>query len=181
MPERRTPTRNPVRRGFSLTELIAVMVILSALAFTAAPAVRSVTSARQGAMMRHVTRQLELARAYATATGEPTGVVYDSGVAAFRMRRIATNGGAPVAVPSPTGGTYRDLLLGVEYPAEQVTGYTTGDGNPANQAIWFSYEGTPEIRDADGEYVSGFTQDAVIETSGGHEITVRMTTGSIER
>lgn len=168
------------RPGFSLTELIAVMVILSALAATAAPAVRSMTGARQGSMARQLVRQLELARAYATASGQPTGLVYDSGANALLLRRIATDGGPPTPVPSPLGATYDDLLLNAQYPSVTVTGFTTGDGDPAHQAVWFSFEGTPEVRDAAGALVTGFTQDAVITTTGAHVVTVRMSTGAIE-
>ena len=181
MTQRMVANAHPARRGFSLTELIAVMVILSVLAITAAPAVRSVTSAREGALTREVVRQLELARAYATATGEPAGVVFNDGAGAFLMRRIAAGGGSPVAVPDPTGGVYEDLLLAQRYPASSVTAFVTGDGDPERRAVWFSYEGVPEVRDDNGVFVTSFTQDAVITTTGGHEVTVRRTTGSIER
>jgi len=168
------------RPGFSLTELIAVMVILGALAATAAPAVRSMTSAGQGSMARQLVRQLELARAYATASGQPTGVLYDSDANALLLRRIATDGGAPTPVPGPLGATYDDLLLNAVHPSTTVTGFTTGDGDPSHRAVWFSFDGTPEVRDADGALVTGFTQDAVITTSGDHAVTVRMSTGAIE-
>lgn len=172
--------RTTGRRGFTLVELIAVMVIMSALAFSAAPAVRSMTSARQGAMSRQLVRLIELARAHATASGQPTGLVYDSGSATFQLRRIASVGAAPSATPDPLGGTYKDLALSVEYPSVAVTGFVTGDGDANHQAIWFSFNGTPEIRDGSGAYLSGFTQDAVITTTGSHSVTVRMTTGAIE-
>ncbi len=168
------------RRGFSLVELIAVMVVMSALAFSAAPAVRSMTSARQGAMSRQLVRLIELARAHATASGQPTGLVYDSASGAFQLRRIASDGASPTATPNPLGGTYDDLVLSVEYPSVAVTGFVTGDGNAKHQAIWFSFNGTPEIRDGLGGYLSGFTQDAVITTTGSHSVTVRMTSGAIE-
>ena len=168
------------RPGFTLTELVAVMVILGALSITAAPAVRSMTSAREGAMSRQLERQLELARAFATASGQPTGLIYDSGESVFRLRRIATDGGAPTPVPSPLGATYDDLLLAVAYPSVAVTGFTTGDGDPSHQAVWFGFDGTPEVRDDAGVLISGFTQDAVITTTGVHTVTIRMSTGAIE-
>ena len=167
------------RRGFSLIELVAVIVILSALAVSAAPAIRSVGSAREGSLARHLERFIGLARAHATATGEPTGLVYDSGAGAFRLRRIASDGAAPTAVPGPLGAVYADLSLSVEYPGVTVTAFTTGDGDAAHSAIWFSFDGTPEIRDAAGVYLSNFTQDAVITTTGAHTVTVRMSSGAI--
>ena len=170
----------PGRRGFSLTELIAVIVILSAMALSAAPAVRSMSGARQGAMSRQLVRLLELARAHATATGQPTGLIYDSAGGAFQLRRIATDGGAPTPVPDPLGATFDDLTLSVEYPSVTVTGFITGDGDPSHSGVWFAYDGTPEIRDAEGVFLSNFTQDAVITTTGANAVTVRMSTGAIE-
>jgi prepilin-type N-terminal cleavage/methylation domain-containing protein len=168
------------RRGFSLIELIAVIVILSALAVSAAPAIRSVGTAREGSMSRHLVRLVGIARAHASATGQPTGLIYDSGAGSFLLRRIATDSAAPTPVPNPLGVSYPDLILAVEYPAVTVTGFTTGDGDPLHSAIWFSFDGTPEIRDAAGVLVSSFTQDAVITTSGAKAVTIRMTTGTIE-
>jgi len=170
----------PGRRGFTLIELVAVMVVFSALAISAAPAVRSMASAREGAMSRQLVRLLELARAHATASGQPTGLVYDSDAGSFQLRRIATEGAAPTPVPDPLGATFDDLSLAVEYPSVTVTGFTTGDGDAANQCVWFSFNGTPEIRDGAGVYISDFTQDAVITTSGAHAVTIRMSTGAIE-
>ncbi|MCB9847838.1 MAG: prepilin-type N-terminal cleavage/methylation domain-containing protein [Phycisphaeraceae bacterium] len=166
--------------GFSLIELVAVMAILGVLSLTSIPALRSVTSAREGALARQLVRQLELARAFATATGEPTGLLYDEAGGALRLRRIASEGGAPEPAPDPQGGAYPDLLLGVEYPGSTVTGFVTGDGDASHTAVWFSFDGAPQVRDSDGALLTGFTQDAVISTSGGRSVTVRMTTGAIE-
>jgi len=167
-------------RGVSLVELIAVMLILSVMAFGAAPAVRSMTSAREGAAARQLTRLLQVTRAHATATGQPTGLIYDAAADTFTFRRIEEEGDPPTPAPDPLGGAMPEFIPALAYPGVTVIGFVTGDADPGHTVVWFSDDGTPQVRSANGDLISEFTQDAVITVTGGKTVRVRRTTGAIE-
>jgi prepilin-type N-terminal cleavage/methylation domain-containing protein len=168
-------------RGFTLAELLAVMAIIAVLAASAAPAVRAVSDARAAGLAREVARLLALARAHAVATGQPTGLLYDSGEATLALRRIAPGGSAPTTIVGALGESAEDVRIEGQFAGAAVTSFVTGDGVGSHTAVWFTYRGEPEVRDSSGASLGPFTQDAVLTVTGDRAVTVRRSTGAVER
>ena len=72
-----TTTHTIADHGFTLIELVAVMVIVSVLAATAAPALLRISNTRSVTAVKHLLHDLTLARQRAVATGTRTWVVFD--------------------------------------------------------------------------------------------------------
>lgn len=78
--------RRPARGGgFTLIELVAVMVVVSILALTAAPALSVTTGTRAGMAATQLHRDLTYARQHAVATGARTWVVFDTGADSWSL------------------------------------------------------------------------------------------------
>lgn len=74
------PCRTASRRcGFTLIEMIAVVVVLGVLSVTAAVSMSGTDAARANAAARFVARDLSFARERALATGATTWVVFNVG------------------------------------------------------------------------------------------------------
>ncbi len=157
------------------------MAIIAVLAASAAPAVSAVSDARAAGLAREVARLLALARAHAGATGQPTGLVYDAGEATLALRRIAPGGGAPTTVVGAVGEAAQDVRIERHFAGAGVTSFVTGDGVSSHTAVWFTYRGEPEVRNSSGTSLGPFTQDAVLTITGGRAVTVRRSTGAVER
>ncbi len=76
-------TRNDPRRlsrggGFSLIELIAVMIVVGILAAAVAPVLSATARTRAAMAARHLVRDLTFARQRAVATGTRSWVVFDT-------------------------------------------------------------------------------------------------------
>jgi type II secretory pathway pseudopilin PulG len=169
-------TRHP---GFSLVELLAIIVVLAILAATAVPALARIDSIRHSAARDEIARQLALARSSALATGDPYGVRFDTTAHTIALLRIPKNA-APEPAPDATGQPRQPLLLDAHYPGTQIISYVSGSGVPSSVTVWFGYSAVPETRDSSGNNPVPFTQDAVITVTDGLTITVRRETGAIE-
>ncbi|MFG0258195.1 MAG: Tfp pilus assembly protein FimT/FimU [Phycisphaerales bacterium JB043] len=165
--------------GFSLTELIAIVSILGAMALSAAPALHRIESSRQSGARDEVARLLAVARASALATGDPYGLEIDADNEEVSLVYI-DDGGSPQAAPNATGQPSAAFPLASLYPGVEITSFVSGSGSSSHTTIWFGFSAIPETRDASGGSRAAFTQDAVITISGGKTITVRRETGAIE-
>ena len=173
--------RPPTQRAFTLAELIGVMVLMSVLSAAAIPALRGLQDRREQALAREVQRRLSLARSWAAATGAPAGLTVDPVAGSLLLVRIERPGDPPTAAPGPGGAAGAPLLVASQFPGAAVVSVLHGDGSTGAGTIWFGPDGRPQTRDASGAYLSDFASDALITVSGPVEITVRRTTGLIER
>jgi type II secretory pathway pseudopilin PulG len=174
------PMQRPARRAYTLVELLGVLSIAGVVALTAAPAVDRLARARHGALETETRRMLLLARAHAMATGQPTGLTIDPVADKLAIVRIDAPGGAPSALPGPTGAAADEFDINARLSGADIIAVTGGDGAAGAQTLWFGYAGAPERRSPAGARLGDWSQDATIALSGGHTITIRRTTGAIE-
>lgn len=170
-------SRSRRRVGFTLIELIAVMMMLGLLSATVAPALSAIQRARDNGLAREIARRLETARAFAMATGQPAGVNFDLNAGVIGMRRIAATGQPPSPTPGPTGEPTPDLVIKAMYPGSRIT-RTRGLRVPN---IWFNADGAPQTRRSDGSFKALPRIVAQVESSGSHIVLVWQTTGLVEK
>lgn len=168
------------RRGYTLVELLGALSIAGVLALTAAPAIDRLSSARHAALEQEVRRLLAVARAHSVATGQPSGVRIDPVDESLLLQRVETPGASPTTMPDATGQDSDEIVAGNFIRGVEIVSVIGGDGGSGAQTIWFGYAGTPQVRAANGDYVSDWSQDAIISLSGGRSITIRQTTGALE-
>lgn len=170
------------RRGFTLVELVAVAVIAAILAVSVIPGFATIDGARRAAAADEAARICTLARAHATATGDVTGVLLelaDQTLAPIRIDRADQSAIEPL--PGPLGQGRPTLSITARFPGVSIASVTLGDARQASGAIWFGYDGTPRLRDADLRDIGPATHDALIEFTGGERVRVRRLSGAIER
>lgn len=95
-----TGSRASTRTGFTLIEMIAVVVVLGVLSVSAAISLSGNPAARSRAAAALIARDLAFARERALATGNPTWVVFSVGANSYSV--LAENPAAPGRVGALT-------------------------------------------------------------------------------
>jgi prepilin-type N-terminal cleavage/methylation domain-containing protein len=176
--EHRHPT--PVHRGsgggFTLIELIVVLVLVGILAATAVPSLATLTSSRAAAGARQVQRDVSFARESAILTGTRTWVIFSASTDTYSILvEDPSNPGrlnASVMTDPATGKDYQVTLgaAGSEFSGVEITS-AAFDGQ---QEIGFDWLGRP-LNNAEADLAAQGT----VTLSGGHLITVRVGTGMV--
>ncbi|MCG3123147.1 MAG: hypothetical protein GIKADHBN_01556 [Phycisphaerales bacterium] len=173
------PTSVRGRRGFTIIEVTATVVVLGILAAAAVPALDAIESARIAAAPVEVERVLLAARARAMATARPTGVTISPGEGEISVVEVAAPGQAPAVVRDVFGQPMQPVDLSARYAGATVTGFVNGDGNHGPGTVWFNHEARPHVRTTGGDFSAYFTQDAVVTMSSGRTVVVRRVTGAV--
>lgn len=173
------PTRSIRRRAFTILELVVVIVVMAILAGSVIPAISSMEDARGAAAAQEVQRRLQFCRQNALAVGEATGLRITMGTGEFEMLSKRP-GGIAQASRDPLGQLSEPWYLPRAFPGVSIASIVHSDGSTGSGTIWFSFEGEPQTRDADGESPVSASQDAVITLSNGLTIAVRRLTGLVE-
>ncbi len=173
--------RNPiVRDGYTLLELMVIVILMGILSATAIPVLNQSTRARQGASRDEVVRLFEFARGRAMAGGIPAGVVVDTST---NMLRLVTldDGGEIVNIVDQVDGGIKQSSLAIEYSGVAINSFVNGDGTSGNGIVWFDFRAEPHIRDDDtGVFNSVFAQNATLTLSTETLIVIHAYTGLVE-
>jgi prepilin-type N-terminal cleavage/methylation domain-containing protein len=182
MNRRDRTSQSVVRSGFTLVEMIAVLVLVSIMSLTAIPSLARMDSARESALATECERLLRFARAAAVSSGLPTGLRIDLENQSIGVSVVDEAGEVASLDRDATG---QPLMLGVADAFGGARLIEAGDsGSLASGGIvtiWFDFDGTPHSRDSDGSNPSDITRPFLIRTSGSRELSVSPITGRVER
>ncbi len=106
--------------GFTLVELMVVVVILAILSSTVIPVMNQSTEARRGASRDEVVRVLEFARGLAIAGGMPVGVSMDTSTSELRVVTVDPAGGV-VDVVDQINGEIKMVDLSNQFAGVTIT------------------------------------------------------------
>lgn len=180
MPHEPFPYRFPASaRGFTLAELMFVVLIMSIIAVGVIPAMDNVSIMRQGAARDDVARMLEVARERAAASGRPHGLAVSLSDSTITIVRITTLGEIEDD-PDPLTGKARMIDLDATYSGVGLSGMTNGDGTVGSGTLWFNYNGTPHSRASDGSFTAFNADEAVVTLSSGDSVAVHPYSGMVE-
>lgn len=132
----------PSRRGFSLIELITVIVITGVIAVSIAMATGSASTSRQRLAARAVSRDLTFARQHALATGIKTWVTFDTAADSYTILAEDTaspgRAGAQAITDPATGKTFSQSLASGPMLAD-ISSASIGSGSE----VGFDWRGVP--------------------------------------
>ncbi len=178
----RATTRRPgTGGGFSLIELVAVMVIVGILAGAAVVTLSSATDNRATMAAKQLVRDLTFARQRAVATGTPSWIDFDPapGAETWTVKAedpvsVATGYLDATELTDPATGQNFVQTLGVGSFAGVALSAAGFDGYAILGFDWlgqpWTYDGATEI---------ALVPDGTITISGGHTVTVEAGTGHI--
>lgn len=153
--------------GFTLVEVVAVLLLVSILAAVAVPAVNSMGSSRGSMAAKQLLRDVTFARQNAIATGVKTWVRFNAGTESWTLwSEDAANPGranASVMEDAATGQQYTITLGSGAYYGVAVTS-AAFDGN---DEIGFDWLGRPY-----NESETELAADGTVVLNSGHTLSV---------
>lgn len=169
-----TNRRSVTGGGFTLVELIAVLLIVGVLAATAIPSLQKIASTRASMAAAKLLNDLTHARQLAIATGTRTWVVFDASAETWTvLSEDPTNPGrvnATVINDPATGGTFVQTLGTGEFAGAQIIS-AAFDGNPE---VGFDWLGRP-LNSAEGSLAAQGT----VTLTDNHLVHVAVSTGHV--
>lgn len=164
------------RSGFTLVEVLTVVVVLAILAAAVAPGFGSMRARSGDAAEESIRGMLHAARATASASGTPTGVEIDTTLA--RVRLVQYLDGAVSPAPGVLGVARKPVWISRDFAGTSIVAITLTDGSaPASGVLWFGFDGMPQLRDEDGSLVGLAASEGIIDLGDGREIRVDPVTG----
>ena len=160
--------------GFTLVELIAVLVIVAVLAAVSVPALNNATDTRATMAARVLLRDLTFARQRAMVTGTNTWVAFDTNVHTWSVLaedpEDPGRAGASVIPDPATGRTFTQTLNAGPFAGVLLLG-ADFDGQPE---IGFDWLGQPR-----NSTESDLDDEGSVTLTGGQRLTVAVGTGKV--
>lgn len=158
--------------GFTLIELITVMVVTAVLAAVAIPSLSSMSATRSSLAAKQILRDIGLARERAILTGTRTWVTFNTTTETYSvlMENSASPGrsGATVITDLGTGRPFTITLNTAEFSGIAIDSATFDGGTE----IGFDWLGQP-LNTAETPLAANGT----VTVTGGHSVTVQIGTG----
>jgi len=167
------------RSGFTLVELLVVVVLMGIISVSVIPAMSNIRSMREGAARDDLMRMIEVTKGRAVASGVPHGMRIDLSDSSLTIIEIDDLGEVQVEFDPLTGGD-RTINLAAVYPGVNIASMINGDGAGGSGTIWFDYESSPHTRDGTGSFTSLNTQAASVTLSSGERVVVHPHSGTLE-
>ena len=162
--------------GFTLIEMVAVLVIVGIMSLTAAPVLSGMSNSRKAAGASQMLLDIHLARQTAVARGVRTWVVFDAVNDTYSL--YAEPSGNPgkanrVVMTDPvTGNSFvTDLAQGI-FAGGGITSVNIPSGGAPASDVGFDYLGRSIASDENVLQSNG-----TIDLAGGHQITILARTG----
>lgn len=174
-----TTPRQPRPRGFTLLEMMLVVVIMGVMAGIVVGGLGGINGQLADTGTEEIRRLLRRARATAMATGEPAAVLIDPETNTIELLRLDAQTNSIVPAFDALGNNEPSFVVSDRWAKLTISAATGGDGMTGPTAIWFAFNGNPHLRDDSGAYLAAFTEDATIEVAGS-TIVVRAHTGLVE-
>lgn len=159
--------------GFTIIELVVVILLLGILAATALPRFMDVTDEAHDAVVRGVQGSLNsgaaMFRATWVATGQPSASAVDYG-AVTAQQNFANNQGYPIGTDATRdASTCSEIFTGIQQPGGLPTILAAASGwdNIGGAGDAATLEGLIEAQSANADFVAV----AVFDSTGGTDIT----------
>lgn len=167
------------RGGYTILELMLIVVILGIVASTAIPVMNQSAQARQAASRDEVLRLLEFARGRALAAGMPVGVVVNASTSSMRLITIDSEDEV-LDVVDPLDGRSKESNLSEMFAGVSIVSMVNGDGTSGDGTIWFDFRAEPHTRDeVSGAFDAVFSQNATITLSTDAQVVVHAGSGLV--
>lgn len=153
-----------------------VVVIMSVLAVTAAPAISTAQDVTRAAAVREVRRLVEYARAHAIASGSATGIMVDTANETVTLRVMA--GGKPVPITDGLGGDIAPTDLASMFGGADLA--SVSGGLLRRESLWFDYDGAPHRRSDAGKPLGAIEKEVVYTFASGGTVRVSPVGGMVQ-
>jgi MSHA pilin protein MshC len=170
------PCRNRSRiggSGFTLVELIAVLVLTGILAGVAIPAIGSISSTRVAAAQRQIQRDLSYARERAAMTGARTWAVFSLASNAYSIlgEPVGQPGRAnAITLTDPATGRGYITSIGQEFPTAALQSVSFDGG----AEVGFDWRGAPLNQGA-----GSLSAPGIVTITGNRTVTIRPGSGLV--
>jgi prepilin-type N-terminal cleavage/methylation domain-containing protein len=165
--------QHPTRPGFTLIEVIVVILMVAILSAVAVPRLANIGSSRAGVAARSIARDLTYARERAIATGTRTWVVFSPSTHSYSVlsedpANPGRIGATTLTDPNGTGKPFVQYLNTGEYVGVTMSSAVFGTGSE----VGFDWVGKPYSNSS-----TALSANGTITLSGGYSVTVEATTG----